>query len=80
MFLHFWYFLYSDFAPASGSPASVSDHVMTSQDYRNVEHLETEFACSNFPPATFVFFRLTFSYFGAVVYTSSFLDAVVCSG
>ena len=29
------------FAPARGSPASVSDHVMTSQDYIKVEHVGT---------------------------------------
>ena len=30
-----------DFAPARGSPASVSDHVMTSQDYIKVEKVRT---------------------------------------
>ena len=29
------------FAPARGSPASVSDHVKTSQEYINVEHVRT---------------------------------------
>ena len=28
-------------APARGSPASVSDHAMTSQDYIKVEHAKT---------------------------------------
>ena len=30
-----------EFAPARGSPASVSDHVMTSQDYIKVEQVRT---------------------------------------
>ena len=30
-----------DFAPARGSPASVSDHVITSQDYIKVEQVRT---------------------------------------
>ena len=29
------------FAPARGSPASVSDHVMTSQEYKKIEHVRT---------------------------------------
>ena len=29
------------FAPARGSPASVNDYIMTSQDYIKVEHVRT---------------------------------------
>ena len=36
--LQWWGF---EFAPARGSPAIVSDHVMTSQDYIKVEHVST---------------------------------------
>ena len=32
-----------EISPAPGSPASVSDHVMTSQDYIKVEHVRLDF-------------------------------------
>ena len=42
IFCHFCLKLWGfDFAPARGSPASVSDHFMTSQDYIKVEHVGT---------------------------------------
>ena len=37
-----------NFSPARGSPASASDHVMTSQDYIKVEHVRTWLHSSSF--------------------------------
>ena len=45
LFFYWWGF---ELAPARGSPASVSDHFMTSQDYIKVEHVRTSLPNSNF--------------------------------
>ena len=44
LFVNMWLY----FAPARGSPASVSDHVMTSQDYIEVEHVRAWLLSSSF--------------------------------
>ena len=38
----------SEFATACGSPASVSDHVLTKQNYTKIEHVKTGFFISSF--------------------------------
>ena len=50
-----------EFAPASNSPASVSDHGATNKDFTKVEHLQTGSARLNFltvksPTMFFAFF------------------------
>ena len=74
---------FHEFAPASISPVSVSDHDAINKDFTKVDHLQTAFARSNFSTvisATMFFFRFTFYYLGAIIHSFSFLDAVVCFG
>ena len=52
-----------EIAPARGNPASVFDFVMTSQNYRKVEHVKSGFAISSFPTVialTIFFLHFTF--------------------
>ena len=58
-----------EFSTANGSPASVSDHVMTSQDYIKVEHIRTWYlvlvlqSCNSFIlKAFFIFYSFTSSW------------------
>ena len=71
-------------APAPSSPASVSDHVMTSQDYTKIEHVMTSQLKSCKISDSFNFFsifvRFAFSYSVPLVHSSSFLDAVARCG
>ena len=56
-----------EFAPARGSPASVSDHVMTSQDYIEVEQVRTSLLSSSLAKfqqfASECFFQVCFNLF-----------------
>ena len=38
LFLHFFVAMGFEFAPAGGSPANISNQVITSEDYTEVEH------------------------------------------
>ena len=79
-FLHYQFF---DFLTERDSFASVSDHDLIKQDYKKLEHVQTGFATSIFPTVlspTMPLFSLTFQNFGAIVYTFSFLYAVVRCG